>query len=95
MTENVQVYQGCFCHCIRPDKFRLLCQAVGIYQGYFSGEARLPSSSMEYELLNTFEFIKAVSGTVLDMINLVYYDKPLMFIRAIRLSLSRLFLTLY
>ena len=32
---------------------------------------------------------------VLDMINAVYYDKPLVFIRAIRLGLSRLFLTLY
>ena len=42
-----------------------------------------------------FEFIKAVSETVLDMINAVYHDKPLMFTRAIRLSLSMLFLTLY
>ena len=42
-----------------------------------------------------FEFIKAVSDTVLDMINAAYHDKPLIFIRAIRLSLSRLFLTLY
>ena len=46
-------------------------------------------------LLKTFKFIKAVSDTVLDMINAVYHDKPLIFIRAIRLSLSRLFLTLY
>ena len=29
-----------------------------------------------------FELIKAVSDTVLDMINAVYYDKPLIFIRA-------------
>ena len=43
----------------------------------------------------TFEFIKAVSDTVLDAINAVYHDKPLVFIRAIRLNLSRLFLTLY
>ena len=42
-----------------------------------------------------FEFIKAVSDTVLDMINAAYSDKPLIFTKAIRLSLSRLFLTLY
>ena len=42
-----------------------------------------------------FEFIKAVSDTVFDMINAVYYDKPLIFTRAICLSLSRLFLILY
>ena len=42
-----------------------------------------------------FMFIKAVSDTVLDMINAIYHDKPLIFIRAIRLSLSMLFLTLY
>ena len=76
-TEHVWVDQGCFWHCIRHDKCRLLWQAFDIYQGY------------------TFRFIKAVSDTVLDMINAVYYDKPLIFIRAIRLGLSRLFLTLY
>ena len=43
----------------------------------------------------TFEFIKAVSGTVFGTIKAVYHEKPLIFIRAIRLSLSRLFLTLY
>ena len=43
----------------------------------------------------TFEFMKAVSDTVLNMINAAYYDKPLIFLEAIRLSLSRLFLTLY
>ena len=32
--------------------------------------------------LKTFELIKAVSDTVFDMINDVYHDKPLMFIRA-------------
>ena len=48
----------------------------------FLGEARLPSSSMEYKLLNTFEFIKAVSDTVLDMINAAYYAKHLIFIGA-------------
>ena len=41
----------------------------------------------------TFEFIKAVSDTVLYMINAVYHDNPLVFIGAIRSSLSRLFLT--
>ena len=30
-----------------------------------------------------FKFIKAVSDTVLDMINAVYHDKPLMFIGAV------------
>ena len=44
---------------------------------------------------HTFEFIKAVSDTVLDMINAAYRGNPLVFTRAIRLSLSRLFLTLY
>ena len=29
-----------------------------------------------------YEFIKAVSDTVFDMINAAYYDKPLIFIRA-------------
>ena len=43
----------------------------------------------------TFEFIKTVSSTVLDMMNAAYYDKPLVFIRAIRSSLSRLFLAVY
>ena len=43
-----------------------------------------------------FEFIKAVSDTVFNMINTVaYYDKPLIFTGAMHLSLSRLFLTLY
>ena len=52
-------------------------QAFDINRGYVSGEAGLPSSGCEYKLLNTFEFIKAVSDTVLDMINAAYYDKPL------------------
>ena len=43
----------------------------------------------------TFKFIKAVSDNVFDMINSVYHDKPLIFIGAMRLGLSRLFLTLY
>ena len=33
-------------------------------------------------MLNTFEFIKAISDTVFDMINAFYPDKPLVFIRA-------------
>ena len=91
----VWVYQGSFWHCIRLDKCCLSWQAFDIDQGY------------------TFEFLKAVSDILLDLINAVYHDKPLIFIRAafreklvshrqamnvncwIRLSLSRLFLTLY
>ena len=43
-----------------------------------------PSISSAYKLLKTFEFIKAISDTVLDMINAVYHDKPLMmFIKAV------------
>ena len=45
--------------------------------------------SIKYKLLNTFEFTKAVSDTVLSiindrvfvMINAAYNDKPLMFYR--------------
>ena len=33
---------------------------------------------------DTFKFIKAVSVTLLDIINVTYYDKPFIFIRAIR-----------
>ena len=47
-------------------------QTFDFYWGYVSREARLPSSGSEYKLLNIFEFIKAVSDTVLDMINAVY-----------------------
>ena len=32
--------------------------------------------------MNTFDFIKAVSDAVLDMINAAYYDKRFIFIRA-------------
>ena len=46
------------------------------------GEAHLPSSGSEYKLLSTIEFIKAVSDTVLGMMNAVCHDKPLIFIRA-------------
>ena len=49
----------------------------------------------QHRAANIFEFIKAVSDTVLDIINAVYHDKTLIFIEAIRSSLSRLFLTLY
>ena len=106
-------YQGCFWHCIRHNKWCLSWQAFDIYRGCVSGEARLPSSISEYKLLSAFEFIKAISDTGFDMINAVYHDKHLIFIRAtfreklfsqhqamnincwVRLSLSRLFLTLY
>ena len=53
-----------------------------MYEGYVSGEVRLPSSSSELKLLNTSKSIKAVSDTVLDMINAAYPDKPLILIRA-------------
>ena len=65
------------------------------YRGYVSGEARFPSLDGEYKLLITFESIKAISDSVIDMKNAVHQKRPLMFIGAIRLSLSRLFLTLY
>ena len=60
-----------------------MMNAFIVYRGYLSGEARLPSSVSEYELLNTCGFIKAVSDTVIDvsdMINAVYHDKPFIFI---------------
>ena len=53
--------------------------SLGFYPGYVSAEACLPPSGSDYKLLNTFEFIKAVSDTVLDKINAAYYDKPLIF----------------
>ena len=52
-------------------------------------------ASLDSIRLKTLKFIKAVSDTIFDIIYAAYYDKPLIFIRAIRLSLSRLFLTLY
>ena len=82
VIENVYVYQSCFWHCIWHDKCRLSLQTFDFYGGYVSGEARLPSSGREYILLNTFELIKTVSDTVLDMINAAYHDKPLIFIGA-------------
>ena len=57
-------------------------QSFGVYRGYVAGEAHLPSQWREYKLVNTFQFIKAVSDAVLDMINAAYQDKPLMFIGA-------------
>ena len=72
----VWVYQGCFWHCIKHDKCRWSWQAVYFYRGYVSGEASLPSSGSKYELLKMSEFIKAVSDTVLNMINALYHDKP-------------------
>ena len=60
----------------------IMTKAFDIYRGYVSGEARLPSSGSEFKLLKTFGFIKAVPGTVFDMINAVYGDKPLIFIGA-------------
>ena len=36
-----------------------------------------PAWGSEYKLLKIFEFIKAVSDKVLNMINAVYHDKPL------------------
>ena len=74
-------YQGCFWHCIRHNKWCLSWQAFDIYRGCVSGEARLPSSISEYKLLSAFEFIKAISDTVLHMMN-AYYNKSLIFIGA-------------
>ena len=63
----VWIYQGCFWHFIWRDKCRLSWQAFDI---------GLPSSGSEYKSLNMFEFIKAVSGTVFDMIKIaVYHEK--------------------
>ena len=54
--------------------------SLGFYPGYVSAEACLPPSGSDYKLLNTFEFIKAVSDTVLDKINAAYDNKPLTFL---------------
>ena len=40
-------------------------------------------NNINWKRLKTFKFIRAVSGTVLDMINATYYDKPLISIEAI------------
>ena len=42
------------------------------------GRSSSPSADSEHKLLKTFEFIKAVSDTVIDMINGAYRDQPLM-----------------
>ena len=83
IAEYVWVYQGCFWHSIRHDKYRLsfIMTSIWFHRGYVLGEACLPSSGSENKSLNTFEFIKAVFDTVLelDMINafIVYHDKHL------------------
>ena len=48
-----------------------------ILSGQRFGRSSSPIIRQEYKLLNIFEFIKAVSDTVLDMRNAAYYDKPL------------------
>ena len=63
--------------CIWHDNCCSSWQAFDIYLSYVSGEARLSSSGSEYNLLKTFEFIKPVSDTVLDMINVVHCVKYL------------------
>ena len=64
-------------------------KSLWFYRGYVSGEARLPSSRSEYKLLSTFEFIKAVSDTVLYLINAAYHDKPLQLIGAMLYILEK------
>ena len=71
-----------------------------VYQGCFwhciwHDKCHLLWQAFDFDRGYTFKFIKAVSDSVLDMINAMYYDKPLIFTRAIRLSLSRLFRTVY
>ena len=48
------------------------------YQDQVGGANGLSTESLG---LRTFEFIKAVSNTVLDTTNVVYHDKTLIFIR--------------
>ena len=55
----------------------ILTSPFDFYGGDVSGEARLPSPDSEYKFLNMFEFSKAVSNTVFDMINAIYLDKHL------------------
>ena len=58
--------EACLYDANRQDECRLSREAFYIYLGFVLGEAPLTSSSNEYKLLNTFEFIKAVSNTVFD-----------------------------
>ena len=57
----------------------ILWQAFDIYLSYISEDVHVPSLNSEYKLLNTFEFIKAISDTVLDTVNVVYHAKELIF----------------
>ena len=50
---------------------------------------------MNIKLLNPFEFIKAVSDTILDMINAAFYGKPLIVTRALALRFEVLDRKLY
>ena len=83
-TENVGVYQGCFWHCIRHDRFRLLWQAFDIFESIRLSLSRLFLTLYQFSrlVLTLYEFIKAASDTVLYMINAVYHDKLLIFIKA-------------
>ena len=67
----VWVYQGCFWHCVRHDKFRLLWQAFGIYQGYaFEFIKAVPGTVLDKINAAYHDkpliFTKAVSDTVLE-----------------------------
>ena len=71
---------------------------VQVYQSCFlhcirHNKCRLSWQAFDIYRGYTFKFIKAVSDTVLDIINAVYHDKPLIFIGDIRSRLSKLFLT--
>ena len=45
-------------------------------------KCRLSRQAFDIDRGYTLKFIKAVSDTVLDTINVVYHDKPLIFITA-------------
>ena len=47
-----------------------------------ANKGRVNCDKHQYSQLKTFHFIKTVSDTVLDMINAVYHDKPLILIGA-------------
>ena len=67
----------------------ILIRAIRLsYQGCFwhcvwHDKCRLLWQSFDFYRGYTFEFIKAVSDTVLDMINAVYHDNPLIFTKAV------------